>query len=236
MTGDPKASPVHFPPDRRVRVRIQRPFLLLFVGIAILPVAVAWVQYLIAGLPATTSLPPTAAEATTSHAFPVWLRLAHYVNFLFLILLARSGLSILMDHPRLYWNDHCTPGTAWLEFTPLTVPTDRVWTAKDDARYISPWFALPGFRHTIGVARHWHLFGALFWFVNGAVFVTLLCCTDEWKRLVPTSWDVVAEAWTVFVHYTTFHMPPEPDPLVRYNALQQLSYFAVVFAPFTSSW
>ena len=43
--------------------------------------------------------------------FPACLRITHYVNFFFLILLIRSGLQILMDHPRLYWNLHCTPGT-----------------------------------------------------------------------------------------------------------------------------
>ena len=46
-------------------------------------------------------------------------------------------------HPRLYFNDHCTPGTEWIRFTPLRVPTDRIWTAKDDARYISPLSRLP---------------------------------------------------------------------------------------------
>jgi hypothetical protein len=35
-------------------------------------------------------------------------------------MLIRSGVSILMDHPRLYWNDHCTPGNEWIRFTPLT--------------------------------------------------------------------------------------------------------------------
>ena len=34
----------------------------------------------------------------------------------------RSGLQILMDHPRLYWNVHCTPGTEWLRLTPIEVP------------------------------------------------------------------------------------------------------------------
>jgi methionine sulfoxide reductase catalytic subunit len=33
----------------------------------------------------------------------------------------------------------------------------------------------------------------------------------------------------VFVHYATFHMPPEPDGFYRYNSLQHLSYGAVVF-------
>jgi hypothetical protein len=45
---------------------------------------------------------------------------------MFLVLLVRSGLQILMDHPRLYWNVHSTPGTEWLRFRPIDVPKDRV--------------------------------------------------------------------------------------------------------------
>jgi DMSO/TMAO reductase YedYZ molybdopterin-dependent catalytic subunit len=33
----------------------------------------------------------------------------------------------------------------------------------------------------------------------------------------------------VLVHYATLHMPPEPDGFYRYNSLQHLAYFAVVF-------
>ena len=33
----------------------------------------------------------------------------------------------------------------------------------------------------------------------------------------------------MLVHYATFHMPPEPDGFYRYNSLQHLAYFAVVF-------
>ena len=64
-------------------------------------------------------IPATAVEP---YGFPAWLRITHYVNFLFLILLIRSGLQILADHPRLYWNVHCTPGTEWLRLTPVEVP------------------------------------------------------------------------------------------------------------------
>jgi DMSO/TMAO reductase YedYZ molybdopterin-dependent catalytic subunit/thiosulfate reductase cytochrome b subunit len=135
-----------------------------------------------------------------------------------------------MDHPRLYWNVHCTPGTEWLRLTPVEVPRDRVWTAKDDARHLSPWVGLPGYRHTIGMARHWHFLSALFWVGNGAVYAALLFGTGQWRRLVPASGQVVADAWAYFVHYATLHLPPEPDAFARYNPLQQLSYFAVVFA------
>jgi DMSO/TMAO reductase YedYZ molybdopterin-dependent catalytic subunit/thiosulfate reductase cytochrome b subunit len=134
-----------------------------------------------------------------------------------------------MDHPRLYWNVHCTPGTEWARFTPVEVPKDRVWTAKDDSRYLSPWIGLPGYRHTIGMARHWHFLSVLFWVGNGVAYVVLLFLTPHWRRLVPASWQIVPDAWAVFVHYATFHLPPEPNGFYHYNPLQQLSYFGVVF-------
>lgn len=69
----------------------------------------------------------------------------------------------------------------------------------------------------------------LFWVVNGAIYVALLFISDHWRRIVPTSWDVFPDAWAVFVHYATFHLPQEPSGFFHYNALQQLSYFAVIF-------
>ncbi len=211
-------------------MRINLKTILLINSPLLLVVAAAYIQWGALGLPALptspTMIPETAVEP---YGFPAWLRLTHYVNFFFLILLVRSGLQILMDHPRLYWNVHCTPGTEWLRLTPLEVPKDRVWTAKDDSRYLSPWIGLPGYRHTIGMARHWHFLSVLFWLGNGALFVILLFATDQWKRLVPDSWQIVPNAWAVFVHYATFHLPPEPNGFYHYNALQQLAYFGVAF-------
>jgi DMSO/TMAO reductase YedYZ molybdopterin-dependent catalytic subunit len=37
------------------------------------------------------------------------------------------------------------------------------------------------------------------------------------------------QAWNTFVHYATFHLPPEPNGFYGYNALQQIAYFTVVF-------
>jgi len=48
--------------------------------------------------------------------FPLWLRALHFCNLLFVTLLIRSGLEILSAHPKLYWNDDCLPGSAWLNF------------------------------------------------------------------------------------------------------------------------
>jgi sulfoxide reductase catalytic subunit YedY len=206
-----------------------RPLLLLVLP-PVLLIAAAYVEWETVGLPALPPSPQLIPQLTLEpHGFPLWLRIAHYVNFFFLILLIRSGLQVLADHPRLYWNVHCTPGTEWLRLTPVEVPTDRVWTAKQDSRHLSPWIGLPGYRHTVGMARHWHFLSVVFWVGNGVAFVAFLFATDQWRRLVPHSWAIVPHAWAVFVHYVTFHPPPEPNGFYAYNALQQLTYFGVVF-------
>lgn len=210
-------------------MRIRWKELLIFTAPIVLVLVAAYVQWAVAGLPAMPSLERGASPSAAPSGFPIWLRLTHYVNLLFIILLVRSGLQILMDHPRLYWNVHCTPGTEWIRFTPVEVPKDQVWTAKQDSRYLTPWIGLPGYRHTIGMARHWHFFSVLFWVANGAAYVTLLFIDGHWHRLVPSSWRVLPDAWAIFVHYATFHLPPEPNGFYHYNALQQLSYFGVVF-------
>jgi methionine sulfoxide reductase catalytic subunit len=189
----------------------------------------AWLQYLLFGLPADPSVSIGPITSTDPVGFPAWLNISHWLNFFFLILIIRSGLSVLVDHPRLYWNNGCTPGTEWIRFTPLKVPDDKVWTAKEDARYISPVLGLPGYKHTIGIARVWHFLTVPFFLLNGVIFIALLFCTNQWKRLVPVSLKIFANAWNVFVHYATFNMPVEPNGFYHYNAIQQLSYFSVVF-------
>lgn len=206
-------------------MRIKPRIALLIVSPFILLVAAAWLQWGLVGLPSVPPPTPTSAPP----GFPGWLRITHFINFLFIILLIRSGLQILMDHPRLYGNVHCTPGTEWLRLTPVTVPTDRVWTAKEDSRYLTPWIGLPGERHTVGMARHWHFLSVLFWVTSGALYIVLLFSSGHWERLVPTSWEITPQAWAVWVHYATFHIPPEPNGFYAYNALQQIGYFGVVF-------
>lgn len=217
---------VHFPEDRRFRIWL-RPSILTGVGaFAVLLIAAAWIQWAFVGLP---EISEAKVNPAGPHGFPLWVRLCHFLNFAFIMLLIRSGISILMDHPRLYFNDHCTPGSEWLRLTPIKVPRDRIWTAKDDARYISPLVSTPGYRHTVGVARVWHFINVHGFILTGAVFIALLFTTGQWRRLVPDSFSIVPEAWATWVHYATFHLPPEPNGFYAYNALQKLSYFAVIF-------
>jgi sulfoxide reductase catalytic subunit YedY len=225
---------VHYPPDRRFSVSIKPSLVWLGAVLVAIPVAIAWIETSIWGLPTIAAVAYVNPNNVASpHGFPVWVRYCHFFNFLFVMLLIRSGLSILADHPRLYFNDGCTPGTEWIKFTPIAVPHDRLWTAKDDARYISPLLATPGYRHTIGIARAWHFINIHGFIITGFVFGTLLFATDQWRRIVPTSPVVFGQAWNTWVHYVTGHLPPEPNGFYGYNALQQIAYFSVflVFGP-----
>jgi methionine sulfoxide reductase catalytic subunit len=163
--------------------------------------------------------------------FPLWLRAAHFFNFLLLSLLVRSGIEILSAHPRLYWNDHCTPGSEWLKFTKKQRPTDRLWTASDEESSFPSAIALPG-HENLGMGRHWHFLADFAWLLTGLTYIVMLFVTPEWRRLIPTSWQILPEAGRAMLSYLTLRIVEAPG---TYNALQQLSYAAVIFflAPFS---
>lgn len=76
--------------------------------------------------------------------FPLWIIAAHWINVLFIGFLIRAGIQIFGAYPRLYWNEHSTPGTEWLKFPKEPIPTDRPWTALEQERDVSPWLGQPG--------------------------------------------------------------------------------------------
>jgi len=169
---------------------------------------------------------PASAHAVNS-GFPVWLRLTHFLNLFFMTFIIRAGLQILADHPRLYWKRDCTPGTEWFRFQ-KAVPTGRIWTAKDDSVTIPGWLGIPGLRHSIGLARWWHFSVNLLWTLNGVAIYILLFSTDQWQRIVPTTWEVFPNAVSTALQYLSLNFPPEHS-WTKYNSLQQLTYFVTVF-------
>lgn len=98
----------------------------------------------------------------------------------------------------------------------------------DEAEEVNSIIALPGGHHNLGTGRRWHLLTVLLWVVNGLTYVTLLFVTGQWRRLIPTDWSVLPEAWHSLITYLTFHIPPE-SAFHSYDALQQLAYSAIVF-------
>lgn len=62
--------------------------------------------------------------------FSAAIRITHFFNFMFLSLLVRSGIEILGGHPKLYWNDHCSPGSEWIRFGRKKLPMHAPWATR----------------------------------------------------------------------------------------------------------
>lgn len=161
--------------------------------------------------------------------FPAWIVVTHFLNILWMVLLARSGIEVLSSCPKLYWGDGCLPGGEWLRFSRREFRADspQPWSGLDEEESWSPVLALPG-RKNLGLGRHWHLLTLQFWILTGAVYVGFLVASGYWSTLVPTHWGVFAQAGRDITSYLHGHLPPLQAGS-RFNAVQQLSYFVVVF-------
>jgi sulfoxide reductase catalytic subunit YedY len=219
----------------RVRVGHDRWFNLLWllpIGFGLLLVGVAAAQGL-RGLPQVQRFiqqyPGTIESAgAQQHAgFPLWVSAQHLLTGFLMIFIIRSGLQILTDHPRLYWTRHSTPGRDWFRIQ-NPVPAEPLWTAKQDSISLPGQIGLPGIRHSIGLARWWHLGMDSVFVLNGIIFYILLFATGRWERLMPTSWDVFPNAASVLIQYMSLHWPTE-NGWVAYNSMQLLTYFLTVF-------
>jgi DMSO/TMAO reductase YedYZ molybdopterin-dependent catalytic subunit/thiosulfate reductase cytochrome b subunit len=217
------------------RIRIGRRW---FNTLWALPIGAAALVCLIALAQSLRELPSVAAfiqnhpgiaqsAPSVNSGFPWWLQLQHFLNMFFMLFIMRAGLQILADHPRLYWGRDCTPGSDWFRFQ-VPVPKGRIWTAKDDSVTLPKWLGIPGLRHTLGLARWWHFSINLLWLINGIAFYALLFSTDQWRRLVPLTWEVFPAALSTAIQYASLNFPVD-EGWTRYNGLQQLSYFITVF-------
>ncbi len=171
--------------------------------------------------------PGDATPVSVTSGFPWWLRAQHFFNAFFMMFIIRAGIQILADYPRLFLQRDCTPGKEWFRFQ-HDVPTDRLWTSKDDSVTIPGWLGIPGVRHSVGLARWWHFTFDLLWVLNGLLYYVLLFTTNQWLRVVPTSWDVFPNALSTFIQYLSLNFPVEHTWTV-YNGLQQLTYFVTIF-------
>jgi methionine sulfoxide reductase catalytic subunit len=234
---DPKtwagSIPAAFGIAPRLRIGANRWFnvvWLLPIGWGLLLLGVAIAQYL-RGVPSVEAFVqrhPGAGFATTfAVPMPAWLRALHFLNLFFLIFIVRAGVQILADHPRLYWTRHSTPGKEWLRMQ-KEVPPIPLWTAKQDSLTLPKHLGLPGIRHSIGLARWWHLGVDTLWLANGLAFYLLLFASGEWRRVVPASWQVFPDAASVLLQYLSLQWPAE-NSWVAYNGLQILAYFITVF-------
>jgi methionine sulfoxide reductase catalytic subunit len=226
-------------PDVRIGRRWVSTLWIVPIGIALLVVGIAVAQHL-RTYPAVQEFIETYPgqgdfQPPVTTGFPVWLRILHFLNLLFMLFIIRAGIQILADHPRLQFDAGCEPGREWLRLRgPVPPdrmqqdPPERAWTAKDDAVALPRWLGLPGIRHWIGLARWWHFSADLLWLITGVTFYVLLFTTGQWERLVPRNWDVIPNAISTGLQYLSLDFPANTG-WTQYNGLQILAYFGVVF-------
>jgi len=174
------------------------------VAIVALVVAVLvarWWRETDAGLAFLAQFPgETPLPANAPVGFPWWLNFQHFLNAFFIVLIVRTGWLVrTTQRPVAYWTRNNT-GLIRTKGTPRKISLDL-------------WF---------------HLSLDTMWVINGLIFVVLLFVTGQWMRLVPTSWDVLPNAWSAAIQYASLQWPTE-NGWVNYNSLQQLAYFAIVF-------
>ena len=136
---------------------------------------------------------------------PLPIRIVHWCNALFLLLMAGSGLQILVAYPSLgprgeqYW---------WYPFQGTPPPT---------------WLRIGGW---LGGGRHWHFAIAWFFVLNGVFYLGYFFASGEWRRRMFRPWRDTGGAVAQFLYYLRIRKTPPPADF--YNGLQRLAYSSVI--------
>jgi thiosulfate reductase cytochrome b subunit len=197
---------------------------------------------------AVAPAPTSAAGATRSiyrHRLPV--RAMHWINVVCMTILLGSGLNIFNAHPTLYWGHDSVTGTPWLsirgqntaagpvgktriggtEFTTTGVLGVSKVNGETTERGFPSWATIPG-PQWLAMARHWHLFFAWLFVVNGVAYVLYTIFSRHLvKDLVPTKDELRYIGRSIVDHVKFKH--PTGAAATRYNVLQSLTYLIVIF-------
>jgi thiosulfate reductase cytochrome b subunit len=179
------------------------------------------------------------------HRLPV--RVMHWINVVCMTILLGSGLNIFNAHPTLYWGNDSVTGTPWLSIRGENTPagpvgktrlgsTDFVTTGvlgvskvngEVSARGFPSWATIPG-PQWLAMARHWHLFFAWLFVVNGVLYLLYTIFSKHLVRdLVPTRDELKNIGRSIVDHIKFKH--PTGAAATRYNVLQSLTYLIVIF-------
>jgi thiosulfate reductase cytochrome b subunit len=174
-------------------------------------------------------------------------RIWHWVNALTVFLMLMSGLMIFNAHPRLYWGEYgANFDPAWLEIGSrgnegfLKVGELRIETTgflgyrTEEGgranRYAFPgWATIPS-SYSLAAGRRWHL--AFAWVLAVgliAFWIASLLNRHALRDLAPRRSDLSPRhIWHEIAQHARLRFPTG-EAALRYNTLQKLSYFAVIF-------
>jgi len=172
----------------------------------------------------------------------------HWINAGVLVIMFMSGLQIFNAHPALYWGrtaDFDHPALAltavqddkgnikgitrigdW-QFNTTGVLGESDVDGQPSARGFPDWITLPG-PQWLAMGRAWHFFFAWILVINGLAFMAYAFAGRHFKRdLLPTRKDIRHLGKEIADHARLRF--PKGEAAKRYNALQKLTYFTVIF-------
>jgi Ni/Fe-hydrogenase b-type cytochrome subunit len=159
--------------------------------------------------------PPAPPPRRIEYRHRLPTRIWHWVNAITVIVMLMSGLMILNAHPRLYWGQYgANFDHAWINFGPRPFPG---------------WATIPS-TYNLAAARRWHL--AFAWLL--VVGLVLFLLVSLWNRhiqrdLAPTPDEIKPRhIWHDIREHARLRFPTG-DAALRFNILQKLSYFIVIF-------
>ena len=174
-------------------------------------------------------------------------RIWHWTNAVAWLVMLMSGLMIFNAHPRLYWGDYgANADPAWLEIGStesdgyLRIGALQVTTTGLLGRWTDPhgnvqrrafphWATIPS-SYSLAAGRRWHL--AFAWLLAFGLLVYMivsLANRHARRDLTPRLAELKPRAlWHDIGQHARLRFPTG-EAALRYNILQKLSYFGVIF-------
>jgi thiosulfate reductase cytochrome b subunit len=134
------------------------------------------------------------------------IRMTHWANAILVLIMAGSGLRILVAYPSL---GPVGEPYGWYPFHGVNPPA---------ALTIGEWLA---------GARHWHFAFAWFFVANAAVYVIYLLASGEWRERLFFPRRDARNAWGTVLHDLRIRRTAPPQDGL-YNGMQRLVYTGVL--------
>jgi thiosulfate reductase cytochrome b subunit len=179
----------------------------------------------------------------------LFVRITHWANAVAITIMLMSGLQIFNAHPALYIGKQSTFDDPVLSMTAMQEPdgslrgitqigpwqfdTTGIFGASkmdgvEAVRGFPAWATIPG-PQWLAMGRLYHFFFAWLFVTNGALFALWAFASGHFRRdLLPRGQDIAHLPREIIDHARLKFAHGEAAK--RYNALQKLAYFLVIFA------
>lgn len=176
------------------------------------------------------------------------VRVTHWLNVVFVVVLLMSGLQIFNAHPALYWGQASTFADPWVSVRkaeiggePRGITTVGDWRldttgvlgwsgaeGRREQRAFPAWATIPSWRD-LASGRRWHFFFAWLLVANGVLYLGWSLASGHLKRDLWPTRDQLRLGH--LLHEIGAHARlrfPEGEAARRYNVVQRLAYLTVI--------